>query len=136
MWRGRCRVPDAVYLGQGDRRIRLDLDEPAHLHLLRCEVDRAGHATVREAPADSACGWFAGRVHEIVVPLAATHRPERPPSPRRAWPARTLGVEHGHLPGSGDWLYAKLYAHPDRQTAILTTHLPGLLSTWDSPPQW
>ncbi|MGH3814287.1 MAG: lantibiotic dehydratase [Pseudonocardiaceae bacterium] len=135
-WRGRFRVPEAVYLGEGDRRIRLDLDEPAHLHLLRSDLDRTGHATVREAPADSAFGWFAGRVHEIVVPLAATHRPERPPSMRRAWPARAIGVEHGHLPGSSDWLYVKLYGHPDRHTVILTTHLPGLLSVWDGPPQW
>ncbi|MGH3930563.1 MAG: thiopeptide-type bacteriocin biosynthesis protein, partial [Pseudonocardiaceae bacterium] len=30
----------------------------------------------------------------------------------------------------------KLYGHPDRQAAVLITHLPGLLSTWHSPPQW
>ncbi|MGH3854057.1 MAG: thiopeptide-type bacteriocin biosynthesis protein, partial [Pseudonocardiaceae bacterium] len=49
---------------------------------------------------------------------------------------RAISREHGHLPGSGDWLYVKLYAHPDRCTAILTTHLPSLLAVWDSPPQW
>ncbi|MGH3798671.1 MAG: lantibiotic dehydratase [Pseudonocardiaceae bacterium] len=135
-WRRRFRVPDAVYLGQGDRRIQLDLDEPAHLHLLRSDLDRTGHATVREAPQDSAFGWFAGRAHEIVVGLAATNRPGRSPSPQRAWPARAIGPEHGHLPGSSDWLYVKLYGHPDRHTAILTTHLCGLLSFWDSKPEW
>jgi thiopeptide-type bacteriocin biosynthesis protein len=135
-WRRRFRVPDAVYLGADDRRIQLDLDEPAHLHLLRADLDRAGHATVREAPEDGASGWFGGRAHEIVVPLATTNRPERPPDPRRAWPARTIGAEHGHLPGAGDWLYVKLYGHPDRHTAVLTTHLPGLLSAWDSRPEW
>ncbi|MGH3995852.1 MAG: lantibiotic dehydratase family protein, partial [Pseudonocardiaceae bacterium] len=123
-WRRRLRVPDAVYLGQDDRRIRLDLDDPAHLHLLRSDLDRTGHATVCEAPADGAFGWFAGRAHEIVVPLAATSQPERPPSLRRAWAARTIGVEHGHLPGASEWLYVKLYGHPDRHTVILTTHLP------------
>lgn len=59
-WRRRFRVPNAVYLGEDDRRIRLDLDEPAHLHLLRSDLDRTGHATVREAPADSAFGWIDG----------------------------------------------------------------------------
>ncbi|MGH3942305.1 MAG: lantibiotic dehydratase family protein [Pseudonocardiaceae bacterium] len=94
VWRARCRVPEAVYLGESDRRIRLDLEEPAHLYLLRREVDRTGHATVREAPPDTAFGWFAGRVHEIVVPLAATHRPERPPSPERM-----LHLHHARMAG-------------------------------------
>ncbi|MGH3868279.1 MAG: lantibiotic dehydratase [Pseudonocardiaceae bacterium] len=135
-WRLRLRVPDAVYLGQDDRRLRLDLDEPAHLHLLRSDLDRTGHATVREAPDTSVFGWFDGRAHEIVVPMATTDRSERSPVPRQAWPARAIGPEHGHLPGAGEWLYVKLYGHPDRHTAILTTHLPGLLSTWDRRPQW
>ncbi|MGH3899734.1 MAG: lantibiotic dehydratase [Pseudonocardiaceae bacterium] len=135
-WRHRVRVPDAVYLGDDDRRIRLDLDEPAHLHLLRCELDRAGHATLREAPDASALGWFDGRAHEIVVPLTAIRRPPRPLSvPRRASPVRTTDSEHGHLPGSSEWLYAKLYGHPDRHTAILTK-IPALLSTWDASPEW
>jgi len=29
-------------------------------------------------------------------------------------------------------LEVESYAHPDRHTAILVNHLPGLLSTWDS----
>ncbi|MGH8902522.1 MAG: lantibiotic dehydratase [Egibacteraceae bacterium] len=131
-WQRRFRVPDAVHLGEDDRRIRLDLTVPAHLYILRSDLDRAGHATVREAPNTSAFGWFEGRAHEIVVPLTATSRPV----PRRAWSGCTIGPEHGHLPAASDWLYVKLYGHPDRQTAILTTHLPALLSTWGRPPQW
>ncbi|MGH3911941.1 MAG: lantibiotic dehydratase family protein, partial [Pseudonocardiaceae bacterium] len=49
-WRDRLRVPTAVYLGEGDRRLRLDLNDPAHLHAARAELDRAGRTTVREAP--------------------------------------------------------------------------------------
>ncbi|MPZ64706.1 MAG: lantibiotic dehydratase [Pseudonocardiaceae bacterium] len=135
-WRCRYRVPDAVYLGEDDRRIRLDLDEPAHLHLLWSDVDRAGHATLREAPDTSAFGWLDGRAHEIVVPLAATSRPVRSFVPRRASCVRRTGPEHGHLPGTSEWLFVKLYGRPDRHTAVLTTHLPGLLSEWDEPPQW
>ncbi|MGH3804964.1 MAG: thiopeptide-type bacteriocin biosynthesis protein, partial [Pseudonocardiaceae bacterium] len=131
-WRDRFRVPAAVYLGEGDRRIRLDLDESAHLHAVRAELDRCGHTTVREAPDPSAFGWIDGRAHDIVIPLAATARPV----PQQAWSGRVISREHGHLPGSSEWLYAKLYAHPDRQTALLTRHLPNLLSAWDSEPQW
>ncbi|MGH3828840.1 MAG: lantibiotic dehydratase [Pseudonocardiaceae bacterium] len=135
-WRHRARVPDAVYLGADDRRIRLDLDEPAHLHLLRSDLDRTGHVTVREAPDTDAFGWLDGRAHEIVVPLASTSKPVWPPVPRRSSPIRTTSREHGHLPGSSEWLFVKLYGHPDRHTAILVTHLPCLLSTGDNPPQW
>ncbi|MGH3693303.1 MAG: lantibiotic dehydratase [Pseudonocardiaceae bacterium] len=131
-WRDRFRVPAAVYLGEGDRRLRLDLDEPAHLHAVRAELDRCGHTTVREAPDPSAFGWIHGQAHDIVIPLAATARPV----PQRAWSGRVISREHGHLPGASDWLYVKLYAHPDRHTAILTHHLPNLLSAWDSEPQW
>lgn len=74
-WRHRVRVADAVYLGEGDRRIRLDLHEPAHLHLLRSEVDRTGRATVREAPDTEVSGWLDGQAHEIVIPLAVIGQP-------------------------------------------------------------
>lgn len=131
-WRDRYRVPTTVLFGDSDRRIRLDLDDPAHHHLLRSELDRAGQAALRETPDPGAFGWIGGRAHEIVLPLAATAAPV----PRRTWPSRTVGREHGHLPGAGDWLYVKLYGHPDRQTAIITAHLPRLLSTLDGPPPW
>nr|WP_255361064.1 thiopeptide-type bacteriocin biosynthesis protein [Kutzneria sp. 744] len=33
-------------------------------------------------------------------------------------------------------MFCKLYGHPDRHTALLTTHLPELLSTLDKPVRW
>ncbi len=135
-WRHRFRVPDAVYLGDDDRRIRLDLDEPAHLHLLRSEVDRTGHATLREAPDTDAFGWLDERAHEIVVPLASTSKSVWPLIPRRPTPVHVISSDHGHLPGNSEWLFVKLYGHPDRHTVLLTTHLPGLLSLWEESPQW
>lgn len=134
-WRRRYSVPASVYLSDDDRRLRLALDERAHQHLLRADLDRTGRATLREAPDGNALGWCNGRAHEIVVPLLAT-QPSRPASRKRNWPGRVIGTEHGHLPGASDWLYLKLYGHPDRQTTILITHLPDLLATWDSPPEW
>jgi thiopeptide-type bacteriocin biosynthesis protein len=131
--RGRLRLPDAVFLGQDDRRIRLELDEAAHLHLLRAHLDRAGSATLTEAPQASAAEWFDGHAHEIVVPLAST-APSAPAVRRSA--TFTVGREHGHLPGASQWLYVKLYGHPGRQAEILTAHVPGLVSDWDEPPGW
>jgi thiopeptide-type bacteriocin biosynthesis protein len=98
-------------------------------------LDRRGRAIVYEAPDADAFGWFDGRAHEIVVPLASTSKPGWPPIPRRVAPVHAIGPDHGHLPGNSEWLFVKLYGHPDRQTGILTK-IPALLSTWDEPPQW
>jgi class I lanthipeptide synthase len=132
LWR-RYRIPEAVHLGANDVGIRLDLNEPAHLAMLRTHLNRAGNATLTEAPGHHDYGWTNGHAHEIVIPLAAT----RPPSARQARPIRA--THHpGHTPGSSRWLYARLHGHPDRQTDILTTHLPDLLSAWEhgQPPDW
>jgi thiopeptide-type bacteriocin biosynthesis protein len=131
-WRDQFRVPTHVYVGDSDRRMRTNLAEPAHLDLLRAEVDRTGRVTLREAPAQDASGWLGGHVHEVVIPLAAT----TPPVPRPSWPRRVVGRDDGHLPAASPWLYVKLYGHPGRQNVILTSHLRGLLSTWDKEREW
>jgi class I lanthipeptide synthase len=139
-WSGqRCRyrIPDVVHLGEQDVHIRLDLNEPAHLALLRIHLDRAGKATLTEAPEPHDYGWNGGHAHELVIPLTATRPPSAPLFARQAGPIRA--THHpGHAPGSSRWLYARLYGHPDRQTDILTTPLPDLLSTWEDgqPPDW
>ncbi|MEV4315151.1 lantibiotic dehydratase [Actinocrispum sp. NPDC049592] len=135
-WRDRMMVPAAVCLGGNDQRIRLDLDEPAHLYLLRTQLDRHGHATVHEASAADAFGWLDGYAHEIIVPLAAIHARTWPPIPPRTTPLAVTTAQDGHLPGASEWLFCKLYGHPDRHTALLTNHLSELLSTWDEPLQW
>ncbi|HEX5402310.1 MAG TPA: lantibiotic dehydratase [Pseudonocardiaceae bacterium] len=135
-WRVQAMVPATVYLGGNDQRLRLDLDQPAHLHLLRAQLDRHGHATLHEAPALESFGWIEGHAHEIVVPLASSHARTWPPLPARTAPITATTPGQGHLPGAGTWLYCKLYGHPDRHTALLTTHLPELLSTLDEPVRW
>lgn len=135
-WRDRMMVPTAIYLGGNDQRIRLDLDEPAHLHLLRAQLDRHGQATVHEAPAADAFSWLDGHAHEIIVPLAGAHARTWPPIPPCTAPLAVTTTQAGHLPGASEWLFCKLYGHPDRHTALLTNHLPKLLSTWDGPVQW
>ncbi|WP_460401665.1 lantibiotic dehydratase [Actinophytocola sediminis] len=133
--RRRYRLPDSVYVGEDDRRLHLNLNRPAHLHLLRVELDRAGTVQLREAPGDDAFGWIDGRAHEIVVPLAAD-QPAPPRRRRHPWSAHTVKPALGHLPGSDEWLYLKLYGHPDRHDAILTGHLPRLVRTGYGPLRW
>ncbi|MBT8228017.1 MAG: lantibiotic dehydratase [Dactylosporangium sp.] len=135
-WRRRFQASTTVWLGEGDRRIRLDLDQPAHLALLRTQLGRDGEVVLTEAPEPGGWGWCGDRAHEIVVPLASTTASVWPTIPPRRGAIRVTGPDHGHLPGASAWLFAKIYGHPDRQTDILTTHLPDLLAEWADPPEW
>lgn len=127
-------LPQAVYLGDGDQRIGIDLSEPAHRALLRAHLDRTSSALLRAAPDADGAGWIDGHVHEVVIPLATTRRPV----PAPPWPTdRTaVGRDHGHPPGTGGRFLVKLYGPPDRQTAVLTRHLPGLLHELGAEVRW
>ena len=131
-WRRDVGLPEHVYLGDGDRRMNLDLAEPSHRVLLRTHVERDGRALLRAAPEPGDLGWTGGRAHEIVIPLAAVDQ-------RRA-PVRGSGDvvtrEHGRLPGCGDLLSISLHGHRDRQDPLLTRHLPSLLGELGEPRWW
>ncbi|ABD11407.1 hypothetical protein ThrDRAFT_04286 [Frankia casuarinae] len=124
-WREQVNLPSAVYLGDGDQRIGLDLSEPAHRVLLRSHLDRSGAALLRAAPDTDAAGWVSGHAHEIVVPLAAVAAPAATPG----WfsRAQVVGRDHGHLPGCDARFSVKIYAGLGCQDDILTRHLPHLV---------
>lgn len=122
-WRQYVGLPHEVCLGGGDQHLRLDLAVDAHRALLRAQLARTGNAVLTEAPAPGSAGWIGGRPHEVVVPLAATTPAAAPP----LLVGEVLSRSHGHLPGGGDLLSVKVYGHPDRQTAILTDHVPRLI---------
>jgi lantibiotic biosynthesis protein len=132
-WRDARGVPPTVWLGEGDVRLLLDLTESAHLAVLRAELGRSGRVRLTQPPAPGA-GWLDGIAHEIVIPVAATTTP----ATSRTWASEPTGRDHGHVPGAGRWLYAKLYAHPERQTTVLTAHLPRLLAAFapELTPTW
>ncbi|MFI6623195.1 lantibiotic dehydratase [Streptomyces sp. NPDC050528] len=131
-WRRDVRLPEHVYLGDGDRRMNLDLTESAHRVLLRTHVERDGKALLRPAPEPGDLGWTGGRAHEIVIPLAALDQTRAP--------VRELGDvtgrEHGRLPGCGNLLSLRLHGHRDRQDPLLTRHLPSLLGELGAPRWW
>ena len=134
-WSARRRLPDTIYVTEGDRRLRLDLRQAGHRALLRAHLSRAEQVRLTEAPGPDAYGWFGGRAHEISLPLMATH-PARWAALLELRAAPVIGRDHGHLPGASRWLYAKLYGHRERQAEILAEHLHELLSAWDEPPLW
>jgi len=131
-WRREVLLPEHVYLGDGDRRIHLDLTEPSHRVLLRTHVEREGKALLRAAPKPGDLGWTGGRAHEIVIPLAAVERAGAPVRPS----GDIVGREHGHLPGRGNALSIRLHGHRDHQDPLLTRHLPTLIDELGGPRWW
>ncbi|ARQ70646.1 lantibiotic dehydratase [Streptomyces marincola] len=122
-WSGDARLPERVYLTDADQRIALDLAESSHRALLRAHLDRHGTATLHPAPGPGDAGWADDRSHEVVIPMFT----EQNRAPVRSTP-HFSPRKHGHLPGSGDRLYLQLHGRQDRQDAVLTRHVPALLS--------
>lgn len=134
-WRQQFQVPAAVYLGEADNLLRLDLDHDMHLSLLRAHLGRRAQATIYEAPGPDSYGWLDGHAHEICIPLTSTMPALAAPHPARITRSRVAGRDHGHLPGCSPWLYVKLYGHPGQQDSILD-RVPDLLTAFEDPPPW
>lgn len=102
-------LPQHILLGGDDVRLRLDLDNHAHLALLREHLDRHAHTVITEAPGPA--GWIDNRPAELLLTL--THPT---PATRPARPTRPVNALQ-HWPGRSRWLEARLYGRLD---AILT----------------
>ncbi|MFJ9523123.1 lantibiotic dehydratase [Kitasatospora sp. NPDC101801] len=133
-WLRTYHVLQHVNLRQRDLKLPLDLQQSAHLALLRDHLQHDADAVLSEAPVPGANGWTGGRAHEITVQLDST-LPQLP-NRRHRCPVRTVRPDSGHLPGASPWLSARLYGNPDRVEEILHEHLPRLLGQWINPPQW
>ncbi|MEU7617695.1 lantibiotic dehydratase [Micromonospora rifamycinica] len=131
-WRARWRVPDEVCLAYADHRIELDLNERAHLRLLRHELGRRDLAVLTEAPAAAGAGtgWLSSpdgaHRNELVFPLLAARSVRRPARPRGVQRRPATGR---HLPG-GEWLYALVYCSGERQDELLRA-VPALAAGLD-----
>lgn len=130
--RQRFSIPAAVYAGDGDQRLRLDLNETAHVQLLHAS-QRAGEPVVlREAPGPEALSWLGGRAHEIAISLAAV-RPARMPGSLPATAVRRrVGREYDRFPGDGQHSVVTLHGH----TPMIAVRLPDLLAALDHELSW
>ncbi|MFD7639544.1 lantibiotic dehydratase [Kitasatospora sp. NPDC059795] len=135
--RQELRMPATVSVGEGDRRLRLELGQDMDLAVLRSHLRAAdGPVTVTEAPTGAELGWCGGRAHEIVFPLTPTAPPRAAP---RFLPAVTPMRITGRSDSPGDGggvVFAKLYGPGEAIDTVLTRHLPNLLSRWQTPPRW
>jgi thiopeptide-type bacteriocin biosynthesis protein len=112
-WRERWRVARHVQIGDGDNRLALDLDVPAHSELLQSQLRRrrqdVAMAVHELLPLPDGI-WLEGPggrfAAEITVPLVRRLGGERvPPPPARSRPTSEQRVV---TPG-GPWLYIKAY---------------------------
>lgn len=132
-WRRRFRVPATVDLGDDDQRLRLNLRRGADRAILRGELHRAGHVTLREAADEAtAYGWLDGRPHELTLPLASSQAPG--PALHFDGAAVIDSRSHSRMPGVSRWAQARLTSH---HVPELIRRLPALLDHWDdAPPVW
>ncbi|WP_433869238.1 thiopeptide-type bacteriocin biosynthesis protein [Saccharopolyspora sp. CA-218241] len=130
-WADHCGVPEAVQVADGDQSLRLDLRSRGDVHLLLDALRRTGELVLSEAADDDAYGWFDGRAHELVVPLATTRASTdvHPHTPV------LIGRDHGELPGA-DLIAVQMLSHPDRDSDLLTVHVPRLLRGLDVALWW
>ncbi|SCL26331.1 thiopeptide-type bacteriocin biosynthesis domain-containing protein [Micromonospora nigra] len=114
-------IPQEVLVGDDDIRLRLDLDDHAHLAVLRDHLDRHPRTVVTEAPGPA--GWIDDRPAELLLTLTQP-APAAPP----ARTARTVTPVQ-HWPGQSGWLEAHLHGRCDDILAELAGcpagHLPA-----------
>ncbi|MEH1124849.1 lantibiotic dehydratase [Micromonospora sp. CPCC 206061] len=134
-WQQRRRMPPHVRMVADDMRLMFDLTQPSHRVLLRRHLDLAGHAVLTEVVDPDGEGWCANRSHEVIVPLRASAPPPWPPLPAVS-PARIIRRGHGEPPAASRLLYAHLYGDMRRQDQLLAEHLPRLLASFDTEPEW
>ena len=70
--RARRGIPRLVEAGPANGGLRLDLEEAAHVALLRRLARKDATLRLAEAPDEESAGWAAGRAHELLVPLVRT----------------------------------------------------------------
>ncbi|GIJ22863.1 lantibiotic dehydratase [Micromonospora lutea] len=98
-------IPQQILVGDDDVRLRLDLDDQAHLTVLRDHFDRHPRTVITEAPGPA--GWIDDRPAELLLTL--THPT---PAARKARTARTATTVQ-HWPGRSRWLEAHLHGRLD-----------------------
>ena len=127
-WRDDWKVPRYVRLGGGDRRLLLDLDDPAQAGQVGHELGRGRAVVLHEALPGPADAWLAGPggrfLCELVVPLALATPPEpsaATPSRAGARPVPRLPAARGERlrPPGSDWLYLKLYGPREDEDELL-----------------
>src|SRR5829696_1143248 len=125
-WREEWVVPRHVLLGGGDRRLLLDLDDPAQAGQLRDELGAGRPLRLHEAVPGPDDAWLPGPggrfLAELVVPLVLSAPPEARPGPNGhaasvpAWPA---GRDERLRPPGSEWLYLKLYGPREDEDELL-----------------
>jgi lantibiotic biosynthesis protein len=125
-WRGEWKVPRYVQLGGGDRRLLLDLDDPAQAGQVQAELGRGRVVVLHEGLPGPDDAWLPGPggrfLAELVVPLVLA-APQAPPGAsngrRRPAPAEPVAREERLRPPGSDWLYLKLYGPREDEDELL-----------------
>ncbi|WP_129293507.1 lantibiotic dehydratase [Streptomyces lydicus] len=133
--RTRWKLPRTVAFEYIDQRLRLNLDDPGHLALLRAQVERPHRFRLflTETATEQDFGWADGRPHEIVTLLRPRTAPPPPPVVPRSTTASLLD---SRLPGASPYLHARLYCPTPKRSDLLRDRLPILIDRLQSCTWW
>ncbi|MGX1851103.1 lantibiotic dehydratase [Streptomyces sp. NPDC055299] len=133
--RAQWKLPRTVAVEYIDRRLKLDLDDPGHLALLRTQVERTQRfrPLLTEATADDLAYGWCGRPLEIVTLLRAN----APLPPQSAVP-RSTAISRAvcRVPGASPYLHARLHCSPLRRADLLRDHLSTLTARLQPRTWW
>ncbi|MEV6527862.1 lantibiotic dehydratase [Longispora sp. NPDC051575] len=120
--RDQLRLPAQALVGGDGVQLRLDLDNPAHLAVLRGQLAQHTRTVITEAPGNS--GWSGCRPAELLLTLTHTQA-----EPQPARPARPVSTRE-HPPGpSSPWVEARLFGRTDDILADLARQIDLPLPT-------
>lgn len=127
-WRQRWRVPQYVWIAEGDRRLLMDLEHPMHVEDLCREYNKLQVGSgilftelamdLNEAVVRGEEGWL---LNEVVVPFVKQVADYRAVAVAPVGPT-IPAAERVHLPGS-EWLFLKLYGPRGREEELIGWHL-------------
>ena len=132
-WRRRLRVPCTVFAGDTDRRLRLDLDQPAHRRLLAELIPRHGTLRVHEAPAEEAYGWL-GRAGQLTLSFTGTRCQASAPS----FPVGAVLLDSAatRWPGLADAVLLRIDTDTGRTGEVFAAGLSELLDSSACVRRW
>lgn len=128
-WANLWNLPRYSYIGEGDQRILIDREHPAHLREVALLIKK-GTVSFIEKIGQKEGQWIKsaqGRhVSEFVVPFIKNIKYCEPPSLTFPGIESVAPDDRCKLPGS-DWLYAKCYVDADQENRFLTDHCTSLI---------
>lgn len=125
-WAEKWEVPTYIFIGDGDQRILLDREHPAHFQELAVQIKKGRSVFLTEKIGQSEGDWVQSQqgthLSEFVIPFIKNSKYSYPTN--NIWFPSSQAIQNADrykLPGS-EWLYAKCYLGLEQENRFLTEY--------------